>query len=210
MPTQYEVCKLLEPFAFKPDAMQLAQILNYLDLLAKWNRKINLTSIRKPQDVITRHFGESLYLARLVQLEGHLLDIGTGAGFPGLALKIAFPDLRVTLLEPVAKKRAFLKEVARVCEFDGVEVRAERMEDFAAQPEVAAKFKAATSRAVGDLPDLIPLAARCLSDGGLACLWLSDAQAAAARALPNFDWQEPVRLPLSDSRAILIGVQRRG
>jgi 16S rRNA (guanine527-N7)-methyltransferase len=209
MLAESEILDLIEPFFPKPDSTQLAKLLAYLDLLLKWNRKINLTSIRSPKEAVTRHFGESLFLARLIWLDGPLLDIGSGAGFPGLALKIAFPELRVTLLEPVAKKRAFLKEVARACEFGGVEVRAERLEDFAAQPAAAAKFEAATCRAVGDLPALIPLAARCLKDRGLACLWLTDTQAAVARSLSDFDWREPARIPLSESRAILIG-QKRG
>ncbi|MGH9403017.1 MAG: 16S rRNA (guanine(527)-N(7))-methyltransferase RsmG, partial [Terriglobia bacterium] len=85
----------------------------YLGLLLRWNEKINLTAIRTPEECVTRHFAESLFLARHEQLNGRLLDIGSGAGFPGLALKVAVPELAVTLLEPVAKKRAFLKEVVR-------------------------------------------------------------------------------------------------
>ena len=97
----------------------------YLELLLRWNKKINLTGIRDWESCVTRHFGESLYLGRWVGLSGRLLDIGSGAGFPGLSLKIIFPDLSVTLLEPVAKE-GFLKEVARVCGMNLVEVRGER------------------------------------------------------------------------------------
>jgi 16S rRNA (guanine527-N7)-methyltransferase len=111
-------------------------------------------------------------------LDGRLLDIGSGAGFPGLCLKIIFPDLSVTLLEPVAKKRGFLKEVARVCGMSLVEVRGERLEDFAGAPS-APLYDAATARAVGHLPELIPLASRCLKPGGELFLWLSRQQASA-------------------------------
>ena len=100
-------------------------------LLLRWNEKINLTAIRNPAECVTRHFGESLFLAHHVNLQGSLLDIGSGAGFPGLALKIVFPELSVTLLEPVTKKRAFLKEAARVCGFSQVSVRGERLEESA-------------------------------------------------------------------------------
>jgi 16S rRNA (guanine527-N7)-methyltransferase len=93
-------------------------------------------------------------------------------------LKIIFPDLSVTLLEPVAKKRGFLKEVARVCGMNFVEVRRERLEDFAGAPSPPV-YDAATARAVGHLEELIPLASRCLKAGGELFLWLSRRQASA-------------------------------
>jgi len=165
----------LQPFELSLTGSQIGQLIAYLDLLLRWNRKINLTAIRQPQDCVTRHFGESLYLGRWVELNGKLLDIGSGAGFPGLCLKIIFPELSVTLLEPVAKKRAFLKEVARVCAMDFVEVRGERLEDFvgAGPPAV---YDAATARGVGGLEELIGLAGRCLREGGSLFLWLSRRQ----------------------------------
>jgi 16S rRNA (guanine527-N7)-methyltransferase len=170
------VRQLLEPFGLGLSSDQMGQVIAYLELLLRWNKKINLTGIRDPQSCVRRHFGESLYLGRWVELHGRLLDIGSGAGFPGLSLKIIFPDLSVTLLEPVAKKRAFLKEVARVCGMSLVEVRRERLEDFAGAAW-AGVYDAATTRAVGHLEELIPLAARCLRPGGELFLWLSCRQA---------------------------------
>lgn len=198
---------LLEPFRLSLSEEQAAQILTYLHLLLRWNRAINLTAMGSPEMCVTRHFGESLYLAKMLNLEGRLLDIGSGAGFPGLALKIVFPSLSVTLLEPIAKKRAFLKEVARALGMNSVEVRSERLEQFAterAKPE----FEAATARAVGGLELLIPLAAQCLKPGGHLCLWTSHGQAAEARvtAAP-ITWAEPIALPLARHRAILVGVR---
>ena len=172
------VRQLLEPFGLTLSSDQIGQLIAYLELLLRWNEKMNLTSLRDPATCVTRHFGESLYLARWVQLQGRLLDIGSGAGFPGLCLKIAFPDLAVTLLEPVAKKRGFLKEVARVCGMNRVEVRRERLEDYVAGG-VPAAYDAATARAVGHLEKLIPLARRCLKAGGGLFLWLSRAQASS-------------------------------
>src|SRR5208337_4107378 len=136
---------------------QIGQVIAYLELLLRWNQKINLTALRDAPSCVRRHFGESLYLGRWVELNGKLLDIGSGAGFPGLCLKIIFPDLSVTLLEPVAKKRAFLKEAARVCGMNSVEVRGERLEDFAGGGAPPA-YDAATARAVGHLEELMPLA----------------------------------------------------
>lgn len=196
--------KLLEPFAFDPTEAQSRQTLAYLELLLKWNEKINLTAIRNEKEVVTRHFGESLLAAKHFELRGRLLDIGTGAGFPGLALKIAFPELAVTLLEPVAKKRAFLKEAARVCGFEQVEVRGERLEDIAEQS--AGQFDTATMRAVGNLESLVPLAARCVKPGGQVLLWLTAEQ---ALDLEGFDsgltWAEPLIIPLSRSTQIWRG-----
>jgi 16S rRNA (guanine527-N7)-methyltransferase len=170
------VRQLLEPFGLSLSTDQISQLITYLELLLRWNKKINLTGLRDAESCVSRHFGESLYLGRCVRLHGRLLDIGSGAGFPGLCLKIIFPDLSVTLLEPVAKKRGFLKEAARVCGMNFVEVRGERLEDFAGAPW-APLYDAATARAVGHLAELIPLASRCLKPGGELFLWLSRRQA---------------------------------
>ena len=178
MLNEASIRQLLEPFGLNLASGQISQMMTYLDLLLRWNARINLTATRDPKVCITRHFGESLFLGRWAELKGSMLDIGSGAGFPGLCLKIVFPDLPVTLLEPVAKKRAFLKEAARQCGMSSVEVRGERLEDFARiQPRPA--FDAATARAVGHLEDLIPLASQCLRPGGEIFLWISHQQGTA-------------------------------
>ena len=174
------VRELLQPFALDLSRVQAEQTLTYLQLLLRWNEKINLTSIRNPEECVTRHFGESLFLVRHLQLAGDLLDIGSGAGFPGLALKITFPDVAVTLLEPVAKKRAFLKESTRICNFLNVTVKGDRLEDFASA-QTAPAFDFATMRAVGNLLALIPLAAQCLKPNGNLLCWLT-----RDRSLPSW------------------------
>jgi 16S rRNA (guanine527-N7)-methyltransferase len=189
--------QLLEPFGLNLSTAQADQILAYLHLLLRWNQKINLTAIRNPEECVTRHFGESLFIARHIELRGKLLDIGSGAGFPGLALKIAFPQLAVTLLEPVAKKRAFLKEAARACGFSPVEVRGERIEDLVRTTPVPA-FDFATMRAVGNFNMLVPQAAQCLTPGGSLLLWLTQDQAAAlARIKSGLAWKDPLPIPLT-------------
>lgn len=204
MLTERQARQHLEPFGLSLTSTQVGQIFTYLELLLRWNKRINLTAVRSPEDCLTRHFGESLYLERWVNLEGRLLDIGSGAGFPGLALKIAAPSLSVTLLEPVAKKRVFLKEVARACSLDAVEVREERLEDFVRRPGPALNL--VTARAVGRLARLVPEAARCLVPGGRLGLWLGREQwsrpPVAYRAI---EWSEPIPVPLSRERQIVIG-----
>lgn len=209
MLSEAEVHALLEPFGLRLSGEQSAQLLTYLELLTRWNSKINLTSIRTPEkSLLTRHFGESLCLARSVKLHGSLLDVGSGAGFPGLALRILFPDLSTTLLEPVAKKRAFLKEVAHACGMASVKVRGDRLEQFVAE-YAGVGFDAVTARAVGQLDRLVPEAAGCLRTGGNLCLWLSLEQVAKAKsASAPVLWSEPVPLPLSRQRVILIGTRR--
>jgi len=197
--------RLLDPFGLDLTPVQASQTLNYLQLLLRWNEKINLTAIRNPAECVTRHFGESLFLAHHVNLQGSLLDIGSGAGFPGLALKIVFPELSVTLLEPVTKKRAFLKEAARVCGFSQVSVRGERLEELASATP-APEFDFATMRAVGNLGELIPLAAQCLRPGGTALLWLSQDQAAGLATIDSgLAWQDPLTIPLSRTTEVWRG-----
>jgi len=178
---------------------QAVQTLTYLHLLLRWNEKINLTAIRDPEEAIIRHFGESLFPATHLQLHGTLLDIGTGAGFPGLALKIVFPDLAVTLLEPVTKKRAFLKEAVRACGFTKVSIRGERLEDLVAASDPL-NFDLATMRAVGNLEVLVPLARKALKTGGRCLLWLSSEQGAAlGRINSGLTWGDPLKMPISQT-----------
>jgi len=200
--------RALLPFGLDLNSTQLAQLLTYLNLLLCWNRRINLTAIRDPELCVTRNFGESLYLARWVGLYGRLLDIGSGAGFPGLALKIPFPMLSVTLLEPVAKKRAFLKEVARACGMPAVEVRGERLNDFS-RLVMQPGFDAATTRAVGHLDELVPLVRQCLKPGGSILVWVSQQQGRdLCRGKHGVDWGNPIPIPLSYQREIRCGTRK--
>lgn len=196
---------LLKPFALDLSAGQLAQIRTYLELLLRWNGKINLTAITDPEECATRHFGESLFLANHLDLRGSLLDIGSGAGFPGLALKIAFPELPATLLEPIAKKRAFLKEVARACQFSQVAVNGERLEAFFSMMP-SPGFDTVTMRAVGNLEVLVPLASKCLKPEGILLLWLTRDQATALdRIGSGLIWGEPLPIPLTRSGVVCRG-----
>lgn len=196
---------LLEPFHLELSSSQIIQLFAYLDLLIRWNRKINLTSIRTEEECVTRHFGESLYLARWIKLRGNLLDIGSGAGFPGLALRIAFPEIATTLLEPVAKKRAFLKEATRVCGISRVEVRPERLADFALQSS-GATFDTITARAVGHLDELVPQALNLLKPDGRICLWIGQNQGRSLlKSSALVQWGVPITMPIGREREIWVG-----
>jgi 16S rRNA (guanine527-N7)-methyltransferase len=199
--------QLLEPFGLNLSPAQANQVLTYLQLLLRWNQKINLTAIRDEEECVTRHFGESLFIASHLAFYGCLLDIGSGAGFPGLALKIAFPELSVTLLEPVAKKRAFLKEAARSCGFNQVDVRPDRLEELMTADHDS-RFEFATMRAVGNLTELVPMAAKCLKPNGNLLLWLSHEQAAGLGTIGcGLNWLDPVPIPLARTAEIWRGVK---
>ena len=110
---------------------QLAQFRVHYDLLLRWNAKTNLTSVREPAEILRRHIAESAYLTKVIVLgKGKLVDVGTGAGFPGIPVKILSPETSVVLIEAVHKKAAFLKEVARELGVPALEVRATRLEDL--------------------------------------------------------------------------------
>lgn len=189
---------LLQPFGITLSPRQTEILIVYLNLLLRWNKKINLTAIRTPQECVTRHFGESLLLARHEQLTGRLLDVGSGAGFPALALKLVFPELEVTLLEPVAKKRAFLKEAVRACAFSGVEVRGERLQDL----KRGTLYDTITMRAVGF--DLVKEAMPHMKPLGKVYLWLSQTQAQELVKMDNgLEWGAAIEIPGSRERIIL-------
>jgi 16S rRNA (guanine527-N7)-methyltransferase len=163
------IADLLAPFlAGGPSTpKQLEQISTYLDLLLRWNTRINLTAVRKPEAIVTRHFGESLfaaaYLLRPDQVLG-AIDVGSGAGFPGLPLKLCAPRIRLTLIESQHKKATFVREVIRALTLTDVNVFSGRAEDYAAQiaSGSASPPDLVTLRAVERFETTLPLAARLL------------------------------------------------
>lgn len=174
----------------------------YLNLLQKWNARVNLTAIRELEESFRRNFLECLWLLKGVELKGRLLDVGSGAGFPGLVLKAAVPGLKVTLLEPVAKKRGFLAEVNRMCNLGELEIRSERLERFEV---VGGGYDFVTARAVGNLPDLVAGAQRVLAGGGRICLWVSAAQAEGLRReMKGMRVESDLKLPTGDQTLIWV------
>ena len=135
-----------------PDAL-FTQLSTYLDLLLKWNARINLTAIRDPETIVTRHFGESLFLAAHLSRDTRtVLDLGSGAGFPGLPLHLLRPDLTVTLAESQHKKSAFLAEVVRSLTLTTL-VHASRAEDLVGK----ARFDTVALRAVDNMEHAVRL-----------------------------------------------------
>jgi len=134
---------------------QLEQLNKYYELLVEWNEKFNLTNITDKEQVFLKHFYDSLTLSKVVDLkqEESLCDIGTGAGFPGLVLKIVFPNLRVILVDSLNKRIEFLKEVIKELKLDNIEVYHDRAEEFAKSN--IEKYDIVTARAVAHLSVLL-------------------------------------------------------
>jgi 16S rRNA (guanine527-N7)-methyltransferase len=198
-----QVNAALSPFGIQLSADQLLKIHEYVSILLKWNKIISLTAIIDPSEVVMRHFGESMYLNLLLPVENcRLADVGSGAGFPGLALKILCRDLQVLLIESNKKKCAFLAEVIRSLDLSGVEVIPKRFEEIRSDHGFA---KLVTARAVGGFPSLLKWSRRSLAPNGHIALWVGAADTTKISNTPGWAWQPAVRIPESQRRFILIG-----
>jgi 16S rRNA (guanine(527)-N(7))-methyltransferase RsmG len=274
------IATLLEPFFESSleqslDPAQLDQISTYIDLLQRWNARINLTGIRKEEEIVTRHFGESLFMARHIfpasvkdgtssartppspntdpaqepdqpsddsqsseprhpQGEGphppvqgrssldlasppmsqgvpttppaaQVLDIGSGAGFPALPLKIWAPQIHLTLIESNHKKAAFLREVSRTLALTDINVITDRAEVATENPEVP-RAKVVTLRAVEHFEAILPQAVAFLAPHATLALLIGATQLPQLTTLTTLDWNEPIRIPQSQSRVLSLGM----
>jgi 16S rRNA (guanine527-N7)-methyltransferase len=263
-----------EPAVLSP--AQLHHISTYMNILLRWNARINLTAIRDPEEIVTRHFGESLFAAhhlfpdpaletvherrqnaahgtspgsaapateapkgrntspvnnltpapeRLGNDErpspnGRLADLGSGAGFPGIPIKLWAPHIALTLIESNQKKTAFLREIIRALTLTNVNVFPARAQELLRQrPEEnpaatgstgqpgadQSAFDLVTLRAVERFADVLPIAASLVSPGGRLALLVGASQLHQAQtSLPTFSWDLPLPVPQSLSRTLLI------
>ena len=142
--------------------VQLAQLIDYLALLAKWNAVYNLTAVRDPQQMITQHLLDSLAAVPAFAGAKQVLDVGAGGGLPGIVLAIARPDMQVSMIDTVHKKTAFLTQVKAELGLSNVTVYTSRVE----QLQVAHKFDVITSRAFAELADFVTWSGHLLQEGG--------------------------------------------
>ena len=179
-------------------------IRTHISLLLHWNRTISLTAVTDPLEVLRFHFGESMFAASsIANRNGRLADVGSGAGFPGIPLKLALPALEVILIESNAKKAAFLAEAIRELGLERTEIYRGRFEDFRAEgPE----FDFVTARAIGRHEELIKWAFGAIKLGGNLILWLGADDAAQVMLKKPWRWSKPLPIPGSHSRTILVGL----
>jgi len=261
------IATLLEAFLAPADEQALTRddldcISMYINILLRWNARINLTAIREPDQIVTRHFGESFLAARCLfpnrvgtagvrpgrvervearrpsepsagaevpdstagvpggraAVQGRkrgvhegkalapegattLADVGSGAGFPGLPIKLWAPDISLTLIESNHKKATFLREVTRALTLTNVNI-----ENVRAETLPPASFDLVTLRAVEHFATILPTAAGLARPGGRLALLIGAAQLAEVQSsLPGFNWSEPIQIPASASRVLLIG-----
>lgn len=214
--TAERIAQLLAPFVggTELNELLLRQTGTYLDLLLKWNSKMNLTAVRDPAEIIGRHFGESFFAARhlfpaatssvsasnTAASNTAAIDIGSGAGFPGLPLKLWAPSIELTLIESNQRKATFLREVIRALDLYEVAVLTERAE------AVSAKADLVTLRAVEHFEEVLVVAGRLVNPGGRIAVLVGGQQTQTACAtIPSARWTDPVAIPNSRNRVLLIG-----
>lgn len=198
---------------------QINAFMEYLNLLEKWNRTINLTGLQTRQEMIVKHFLDSLTIIPYLPETFRLLDLGSGAGLPGLPIKIMRPDQEVTLIEASAKKASFLREAVRRLHLpDLFVVHLFLSTPIASRPELEKPFDIMTSRAVGRLPELLSLAQNLLSMGGKLMLLKGKKGLEEIMAVKDltekmgFQIEEPVfrTLPFLNQERTLIFLTRTG
>jgi len=198
------IARLLEPF-IELDETRLRAISTYIDLLLKWNARINLTAIREPGEIVQRHFGESLFAAKHLleqKLPQTAIDLGSGAGFPGVPFALLAPEVQVTLIESQQKKATFLKELIHTLGLKNAKVFSDRAEDYPGTADLV------MLRAVEKFEQALQLAVRLTNERGRVALMIGSGQVELAKRLAaEMVWDEPVEVPCSLSRDLLVGIK---
>ncbi len=193
----------LAGFGITADSQQVFSIQQYIRILLQWNEKLNLTAIRDPLEILVRHFCESMFGAVAVPVEsGRLADIGSGPGFPGIPLKILRPDLELFLVESNIKKGTFLAEVVRELGLKNARVLISRYEELG---EELAPLNFVCSRAVGEFGTFLEWAASDRVSAESVVLWVGGRDLEEIRRVAKWDWQEPIAVPQSLRRYLLVG-----
>ena len=211
--------KDLAAFGLSLTEKQIRQLLTYYELLIEKNKVMNLTAITEFDDVLKKHFTDSLSLVKAFDLSGvhSVIDVGTGAGFPGLAIKIAFPELDVTLLDSLNKRIRFLDDVILRLGLTGVVTIHGRAEDLARSEKLREKFDVCVSRAVANLSTLSEYCLPFVRTGGVFVSYksekVSEELAAADRAISllggSMEKQVEFTLPDSDVFRNLVVVRKK-
>ncbi|MFS2136647.1 16S rRNA (guanine(527)-N(7))-methyltransferase RsmG [Duganella sp. Dugasp56] len=185
---------------------QVEKLLDYLALLNKWNSVYNLTSVRDPMQMVTLHVLDSLAAVPAFAGAANVLDVGAGGGLPGMVLAISRPDMKVSMIDTVHKKTAFLNQVKAELGLSNVTVYTKRVE----QLEVKTKFDVITSRAFADLSDFVNWSGHLLQEGGRFIALKGTAPAEERERLPE-PWKvqklEPLEVPGLDAERHLVFIQ---
>jgi 16S rRNA (guanine527-N7)-methyltransferase len=206
LPSMAVIRRALEEFKLPAYDDQVLQIQQYIKILLAWNDKVNLTAIRSPLEILYRHFCECMFAGIAVPVErGRLADAGTGAGFPGLPLKILCPGLQVFLIESNLKKATFLAEVIRELGLREAQVLVRRYEELG---EEIAPLDYVCSRALGEYDKFLTWAHSESLGAKEVVLWIGANDLLEIRKNLSWQWQEPIPVPNSLRRLILVGKKK--
>lgn len=198
--------RALGEYQIAVDGEQILLIQRYMRILRQWNEKLNLTAIRDPLEILYRHFCESMHAAVVLPLaSGRLADIGSGAGFPGVPLKIIRPELELFLVDSNIKKGTFLAEVVRDLELVNTRVLISRYEELS---EELAPLDYVCSRAVGEFGPFLDWAASEQLSARRTLLWIGGRDIEEVKKSTDWDWQEPIPVPQSLRRYLLVGIRK--
>ncbi len=195
---------------------QLQKFYQYMNLLIEWNEKINLTAIVEPKEIILKHFIDSLTIIKYIEPNKSVIDIGTGAGFPGIPVKIMREDLDITLLDSLNKRIHFLNEVIQKLELKNITAIHARIEEFAKNKQYREAFDVATSRAVANLTTLSEYMLPMVALKGMAiCMKGSEISEEISKSKNSIkllggkiDKIEEFTLPKSDNKRNLILIKK--
>ena len=197
----------LRPYSVATTPALRDAIRAYVELLLRWNQKIALTTITDPTEIVRLHFGESMFAVNDVPIRhGRLADVGTGAGFPAIPIRMVVPELDCVLIESNQKKATFLAEVVRTLKLDRIQIFRGRMETY---PISAQKFDFAISRALGMHQAFLDWSAKQLNSSGSVIYWIGDEDGAKIAKNTEWNWRALSRIPDSKNRSLLIGSKNR-
>ena len=195
---------------------QIKQLYDYMNLLIEWNKKINLTAIIEPKEIILKHFVDSLTISKYINEKSTLIDVGTGAGFPGIPLKILRNDIKITLVDSLNKRIKFLDEVIKKLNLDNIKTVHGRAEEIGRNKEYREKFDYATSRAVANISTLSEYLIPLIKNNG-KCIYmkgtdldeeLEKGKKAISVLGGNIVNKEEFELPYSDIKRTIIIIEK--
>lgn len=185
---------------------QTALFKQYSDLLTEWNQKMNLTAITSPEDITEKHFYDCLLPCMKIKPSGKVADVGSGAGFPGIVWKIAYPELSVTLIEPTGKRCMFLNTVIRELKLNGIETVNARAEDYVKSHRE--EYDLVTARAVANLRILAELCLPLTKKNGMFLAMKGQAGSEENRAAENALEKLGAKLEVSQEETVGEGEKR--
>lgn len=192
---------LLSVYGYSAEDNYCERVHTYVESLLRWNRKVALTTVTDPEQVVRFHFGESLFGMQVSGMQnGRLADVGSGAGFPGAPIAMAMPAIQATLIESNGKKAAFLEEIRRELGLNNVVVHRGRAEEVRDHDS----FDFITMRALGAYREWLDWSAERLAADGRAVLWLSARGIEEACVAPGWKWSAPTKIPKTKDRFVAV------